>query len=221
MDMAPRHVVVIGGSVAGLGVALALSGRGHRVTVLEADATPLPASHTEAFALWRRRGSPQTRHSHALLARLRNLIRDHAPDLLEKLLACGAQELRFADRLRQLFPDAPLADGDEDIVALACRRITFEWILRRHVLDTGLVDFRDGVTATRLAARIPADGTPLVDGVWVTTSAPDESLVRGDLIVDASGRRSKLGSWLPEIGTPPVREESSPCGIFYTSRFYR
>ena len=163
--MPARHIVVIGGSVAGLGVALALSGRGHRVTVLEADATPLPDSHTEAFARWRRRGSPQTRHSHALLARLRNLIRDHAPDLLEKLLACGAQELHFTERLHQLFPDARLEDGDEDIVALACRRITFEWILRRHVLDTGLVDFRDGVAATRLDAEPPRDGTPVVRGV--------------------------------------------------------
>jgi len=219
--MPARHVLVIGGSVAGLGVALALSGRGHRVTVLEADATPMPASHTEAFERWRRKGSPQTRHSHALLARLHNLIRDHAPDLLEKLLACGAQELRFSDRLRELFPDAPLEAGDEDLVALACRRITFEWILRRHVLDTGLVDFRDGVAVTRLEARRSAGATPVVEGVWVTTPDGGESLLRGDLVVDASGRHSQLGQWLPAIGTPPVREQSSPCGIYYTSRFYR
>ena len=220
--MAARHVVVIGGSVAGLGVALALSGRGHRVTVLEADATPLPASHQEAFERWNRRGSPQTRHSHALLARLRNLIRDHAPELLEKLLACGAEELRFTDRVRQLFPGAALEPGDEDIVFLACRRITFEWVLRRHVLDTGLVDFRDGVAATRLeAAPDAATGLPRVTGVWVREPDGAESLVTADLVVDASGRRSKLRTWLAAIGTPPVREVSSPCGIFYTSRFYR
>src|SRR5262245_28696791 len=204
--MAGKHVVVIGGSVAGLGVALALSGRGHRVTVIEADATPLPPSHLEAFSRWNRRCSPQTRHSHALLARLRNLIRDHAPDLLEKLLACGAQELRFTDRFHELFPDAPLEDGDEDLVALACRRITFEWILRRHVLDTGLVDFRDGIAASRLEATRCGGGIPRVEGVWVTTPEGGESLVRGELIVDASGRRSQLGRWLPQIGTPPVRE---------------
>lgn len=219
--MQPRHVIVIGGSVAGLGVALALSGRGHRVTVLEADATPMPADHGEAFARWRRKGSPQTRHSHALLARLHNLIRDHAPELLDKLLACGAQELRFTDRLRQLFPDAASADGDEDLVALACRRITFEWILRRHVLDTGLVDFRDGVAVTRLEARRPHGTPPVVEGVWVKTPDGGESLLRGDLVVDASGRLTQLGRWLPAIGTAPVREESSPCGIYYTSRFYR
>jgi len=211
---------VIGGSVAGLGVALALSGRGHRVTVLEADATPLPATPGEAFAQWDRRGSPQTRHSHALLARLRNLIRAHAPELLDKLLAAGAEELRFVDRVRQLFPDPVLEPGDEEIVFLACRRITFEWTLRRHVLDTGRVELRDGVAATRLEAeRDPATGVPRVTGVWTRTPDGREALVRGDLIVDASGRRSKLGSWLPAIGTPAVREASSPCGIFYTSRY--
>jgi len=219
--MSPKHVVVIGGSVAGLGVALALSGRGHRVTILEADATPLPASHGEAFARWKRRGAPQTRHSHALLARLRNLIRDHAPALLDKLLACGAEELRFTERARELFPDAELEAGDEDIVALACRRITFEWILRRHVLDTGLVDFRDGVAVERLEAeRDVVTGVPNVTGVWAK-SARGVELVSGDLVVDASGRRSELMRWLPAIGTPAVREASSPCGIFYTSRFYR
>jgi 2-polyprenyl-6-methoxyphenol hydroxylase-like FAD-dependent oxidoreductase len=220
--MPAKHIVVIGGSVAGLGVALALSSRGHRVTVLEADATPLPASHLEAFERWDRRGSPQTRHSHALLARLRNLIRDHAPELLEKLLACGAEELHFSDRVRQLFPDAAIEPGDEDIVFLACRRITFEWVLRRHVQETGRVDFRDGVEVTRLAAEPDAaTGLPRVTGVWATAPGGRETLIEGDLVVDASGRRSKLRTWLPAIGTPAVREASSPCGIFYTSRFYR
>ena len=219
--MRPRQVVVIGGSVAGLGVALALSSRGHRVTVLEADASPLPESPAAAFAHWDRRGSPQTRHSHALLARLRNLIRDHAPELLEKLLASGAEELRFTDRVRQLFPDPQLEPGDEDIVFLACRRTTFEWVLRRHVEGCGRVDFRDGTAVTRLAARRDAgSGLPTVTGVFARGPCGEER-IEGDLVVDASGRRSRLRRWLPEIGTRQVPEASSPCGIFYTSRFYR
>jgi 2-polyprenyl-6-methoxyphenol hydroxylase-like FAD-dependent oxidoreductase len=190
--------------------------------VLESDETALPASHSEAFESWDRRGSPQARHSHALLARLYNLIRDHAPELLEKLKACGAEELRFTDRARQLFDDPVLEEGDEDIVALACRRITFEWVLRRHVIDTGLVDFRDGVEVTRLeAARDESSGLPHVKGVWATHGSAPEELIAGDFVVDCSGRRSKLRKWLPEIGTPEIREASSPCGIYYTTRFYR
>lgn len=220
--MTPKHVIVIGGSVSGLGVALALSQRGHRVTILESDAAPLPGSPSEAFERWDRRGSPQTKHSHALLARLRNLIRTHAPELLAKLLAHGAEELRFTDRVKQLFENPTLEPGDDDIVFLACRRITFEWVLRRHVQETGLVEFRDGVEVTRLAAeRDAATALPRVTGVWTRTAGGAEERIDGDLVVDASGRRSKLKSWLPAIGTPPIREASSPCGIFYTSRFYR
>jgi len=40
-------------------------------------------------------------------------------------------------------------------------------------------------------------------------------------VVDASGRRSKLCDWLEGIGTARPREESEPCGIFYSSRFYK
>jgi 2-polyprenyl-6-methoxyphenol hydroxylase-like FAD-dependent oxidoreductase len=217
-----KHIAVIGGSVTGLGLALALSQRGHRVSVLESDATPMPATHGEAFEKWDRKGSPQTRHSHALLARLHNLIRDHAPDLLEKLLACGAEELRFTDRIRQLFDDPELEEGDDDVVFLACRRITFEWVLRRHVIDTGLVEFCDGTTVRGLVARSDEKtGLPCVIGVRVEESGGAASVVEADLVIDASGRRTRLRHWLPEIGTPEIREESSPCGIYYTSRFYR
>ena len=64
--------------------------------MLERDATPLPADPDAAFA-WDRRGAPQVRHSHAFLARLRNLLRDRHPDVLRQLLDAGATELRFMD----------------------------------------------------------------------------------------------------------------------------
>jgi 2-polyprenyl-6-methoxyphenol hydroxylase-like FAD-dependent oxidoreductase len=220
--MTSKHVIVVGGSVAGLGAALALMNDGHRVTVLEKDATPMPESHLEAFEKWDRRGSPQVRHSHAFLGRLYCLIRDHAPDLLEKLIACGAEKLPFVEFVKRISPDVPLEPGDEDIVLLACRRITFEYVLRRHVLDSGRVDFRDGddVTGLSIAERKIA-GVPHVDGVHVTRKDGTRETLRGDLVIDATGRRSKLPDWLEAVGARRPREESEPCGIFYSSRFYR
>ena len=148
----PAHVVVVGAGVAGLGTALALGRAGHRVTVLERDATPLPADPDAAFA-WDRRGAPQVRHSHALLARLRNLLRDRYPDVLAELLAAGATELVFSEMMPDTIDDRSPRPGDEDLVAIACRRTTFEWVLRRMVLAEEHVDLCDGVAATGLLAE--------------------------------------------------------------------
>lgn len=220
--MQPKHIVIVGGSVSGLGAGLALSQAGHRVTILEKDATPLPASPLEAFERWDRRGSPQTRHSHAFLARLRNLLRDRAPALLESLLAHGVGELRFADMARQNFTDPALLPEDDEITLLACRRITFEWVLRRYILDTGKVRFWDGVEAQGLLARNDAGSAPpTVEGVRLRRADGTCEELAADLVLDASGRRSKLSHWLVEIGAGELSQHSDPCGIFYSSRFYR
>src|SRR5688572_15386626 len=173
------RVVVVGAGVAGLGTALALGRAGHDVTVVERDATPLPPDPDAAF-WWDRRGAPQVRHSHAFLARLRNLLRDRHPDVLQALLDAGATELRFTERLPDTLLDQSPREGDEDLVALACRRTTFEWVLRRAVLAAPHVELRDGVTVDGLTA----DGGR-VTGVRTT----EGETVEADLVVLAGGRR--------------------------------
>lgn len=203
-------VIVVGAGVAGLGAALALGRAGHHVTVLERDATPLPASADEAFE-WDRRGAPQVRHSHAFLARLHNLLRDRYPDVLAALLAAGATEITLHDMLPEGMDPTP-EPGDEDLVLLACRRTTFEWVLRRCVLAEPHVELDDGVVVEGLTAgggRVT--GVRLADG---TTRA-------ADVVVAADGRRSSLPAWLEQVGLGPVPEEEDDTGIVYWSRFYR
>src|SRR3954467_10746232 len=109
-------VVVIGAGVGGLSAALTLGRAGHRVQLVERDATPLPADPAGAFA-WDRRGAPQVRHSHAFLARLRNTLRDRHPDVLAALFDAGATELDFVAMLPEDMDPTP-HPGDEDLVAL-------------------------------------------------------------------------------------------------------
>lgn len=215
------HVIVIGAGVAGLGSALTLSRAGHQVTLIERDATPLPADPDAAFE-WDRRGAPQVRHSHALLARLRNLLRDRFPDVLAALLEAGATEINFTENLPPEITDRDARPGDDDLVAIACRRTTFEWVLRRAVLAAADVTLLDGAVVESLhtAPGDRAGGPPIVTGVNVAQAGQPVQVLSADLVVAAVGRRSAIPRLLSHIGVDPVGR-SEDTGIIYLSRFYR
>ena len=211
------EVVVIGGGVSGLGAALAFGHQGHSVTVVERDSASLPATPDEAFDHWTRRGAPQVRHSHAFLARLRNLLRDREPQLLADLLEAGATELRFTENLPVEMTDRDPRPGDEDLVALACRRTTFEWVLRHDAVNSRGVTLLEGTVGGLLTGPEVVTGVPHVTGVRLD----DGRELAADIVVDASGRRSPLPTWLAAIGCRPVPEREEDTGIVYSSRFYR
>ncbi len=203
------RIAIVGAGVAGLGSAIALAHDGHDVVLLERDATPLPETPDEAFE-WKRRGAPQVRHSHAFLARMRNLLRDRLPDVRDDLLKAGATEVAWGDMVLPTVEDRSPKPGDEELVMLCCRRTTFEWVLRQAALRTDRVELRDGVTVTGLQAT---NGS--VTGVH--TNGGD---ITADVVLDATGRPSRLPELLREIGVR-LKEKTSPTGIVYLSRFYR
>ncbi len=187
------------------------------MTLIERDATPMPTDPDSAFA-WDRRGAPQVRHSHALLGRIHNLLRDDHPDVLAELLEEGATEIRFTDLMPPSLDDLSPAPGDEDLVMLACRRTTFEWVLRRTVAREGRVEILTGSGVEDLKIGPRGDSLPPpVTGVVLE----DGTEVEAGVVVVANGRRSQLPEWLERAGLPPGDEEIHDTGIIYYSRFYR
>ena len=194
---------------------MALARRGHGVTVFERDDTPMPQSADEAFE-WDRRGAPQVRHSHAFLARLVSLLKSDYSDIYQQLLQEGASEMPFGVDLPPTMVGFERLPDDDDLAMLACRRTTFEWVLRRAALGEGRVEFRTGIAVTGLVAGAASD-PPHVTGVRLA----DGTACASDLVVVACGRRSALPDWLHEIGCTPIADESDDTGIVYFSRFYR
>ncbi len=195
---------------------MSLARSGHHVTVVERDATTatVPSHPSIAFSDWERQGAVQAFHSHAFLARLRNLLRDRAPDVLASLLDAGATEMAVADIMPATIVDRSPVAGDENLIMLACRRITFEWNLRRAVAANADVTWRSGVGVGAL--RTCSGAVPRIVGVTLE----DGTTIDADLVVDASGRRSPILRWLADAGAAAPKEEIHECGILYFSRFY-
>ncbi|HNB53896.1 MAG TPA: hypothetical protein PK530_18260, partial [Anaerolineales bacterium] len=86
-----NHAIVIGGSLGGLLTAQVLSEHFARVTILERDpVSPEPES---------RKGQPQTRHLHGLLATGLQVMTSYFPDLPQALLDGGAMMNDFASSM--------------------------------------------------------------------------------------------------------------------------
>ena len=206
---APTRVVVVGGSVAGLATALFCARGGSTVVVIDQDAMATGSADEP------RRATPQAAHSHIFLARFRSLLLERAPDVLHALLDGGAREIDLRAARFAGAPDANGLESSDDLIALACRRSVLESVVRHHVMDEPGVEIRTGV-AVRGVSIDQEVHPPLVRGVRLE----DGSLVEGDVVVDASGRRSPFPGWLAEAGID-VPVEVVDCGITYVSRFFR
>jgi 2-polyprenyl-6-methoxyphenol hydroxylase-like FAD-dependent oxidoreductase len=128
------------------------------------------------------------------------------------MLAVGIDEQSVAARA----PGGGGQPGDEDLVVLRSRRQVFEGVLRRAVESEPGVDLRGGCRVVGLLARRSPGQPPRVVGV--RTRAGEE--IAADLVVDASGRTSRVRAWLAEIGAPEPAEQSCDSGLVYYNRTF-
>jgi glycine/D-amino acid oxidase-like deaminating enzyme len=206
-------VAVLGGGVAGLAAALASARSGRRVVLIERDGPPGGGDADGLFEHWDRRGIAHFRQPHNFLGLGRQVLLEHAPDVLEAVLALGGTE----HRQYELVPGEAQA-GDEAFVSICARRPVFEAALRRAVdaepqievrANTGVVDLTGANRRQNGAVRITGARTD------------DGAEVAAELVVDALGRTSKLLLWLGDLGARPPLERRSACCLLYYSRHFR
>ncbi|ASW56792.1 NAD(P)/FAD-dependent oxidoreductase [Plantactinospora sp. KBS50] len=207
-------IIIVGSSVVGLATALALADQGHQVELLERVTGPLPDTVDEAAA-WQRPTVPQSVHSHAFASLLCNLLRDRAPDVHQGLLAAGGREINLADHVPPTLENFQRQPADDDLRMVVTRRSTFELVLRQRTLSRPGVTLSTGATVRGLLAA--EDDPHRVVGVRLA----DGNVRRADIVVDATGRRSAIGTWLAELGLPAPATDSESARIVYYTRHYR
>jgi 2-polyprenyl-6-methoxyphenol hydroxylase-like FAD-dependent oxidoreductase len=209
------HAVVLGAGMAGLLAARVLSDAYHRVTVIERD--PLPRSAEP------RRGVPQGRHTHLLVPGGTQVMDELFSGLFEELSAAGVPtirdfaELRFSpgggDPLRLLGPT-----GDPFICQASRPYLEHHVRARvRALSNVELVDRCEVVDVTTDAAR------RRVTGIRVQRRADGDSdeTIDADLVVDATGRRSRAPAWLATYGYEQPRQEQLTINLRYVTRHLR
>jgi 2-polyprenyl-6-methoxyphenol hydroxylase-like FAD-dependent oxidoreductase len=172
--------------MAGLLAARVLAERVDDVTVLDRDALPdAPVA---------RKGVPQGRHAHALLAAGERVLSALFPGIVDDLVADGAVlGDQMADARWWQLDGYRTRDG-RGVAAISCSRPLLEGHVRRRV--TALPNVRV-IGETRVKSLLHSKHR--VGGVVVDDSCVTRELA-ADFVIDCSGRGSHVGPWLEQLG---------------------
>lgn len=192
---------MLGGSIAGLLAARVLHDHVDEVLIVEPDLLTDDAGP--------RHGVPQARQVHSLLPGGRDQLDRWFDGFSADLVAGGAQlattktsRVYYNGRLKVALPGGEL---------LLSTRPYLESVLRRRTLALPRVRVVGG-----RAAGLEFAGTA-VRGVRLDTG--DE--LAADLVVDATGRSTRLGHWLEASGWPAPALERMKVDINYTTALFR
>lgn len=184
------------------------------VTVVDRDVLP------DGFEC--RRGVPQGRQPHLLLARAAQILDELFPGFLDELVADGGLVWDDGDLSKfwvsfvghPLVRDKAIPDPSS-IVNYYGSRPFLEGHVRRRLRGLANVTIRDGHDVASLTAT--PDGRR-VTGVRVVRHNGGETTLTADLVVDATGRGSRTPVFLEQLGYGRPREDELVVRVAYASQ---
>ena len=200
-----NHALVIGGSIAGLLAARVLSDYFTSVTIIERD--PLPTGAET------RKGAPQGRHGHGLLAGGYQAIERLLPGIGAEWIAAGALPCDLIGDMRWYGMGGYQAKFQSGLRGVILSRPLLESVLRRRVLALPNVRLCEDNVRDLVATA----GHNQITGVRLESG----TVLQADLVVDAAGRGSRNLAWLEALGYPKPPEEVVPINVGYATRSFR
>ena len=209
--MAATSAVVIGGSLAGMCAARVLSDFVDAVTIIERDAYPTAGDF--------RRGVPQARHVHNLLARGLREFEGFFPGFERRMRARGAVAVESGWDVATLWPSGWSQRSHTGLWQLYASRPLIESTVLELCRGLRNVTFLERAEVTALRA---AGGTHrCCAGVEVLSH--DDGTTRpldADLVVDATGAHSKAVDWLRALELDLPEDEIVDGHNGYSSRWF-
>jgi 2-polyprenyl-6-methoxyphenol hydroxylase-like FAD-dependent oxidoreductase len=206
-----KQAVVLGGSMAGLAAARALSNHYEKVIVIERD--------TPAAEAAPRKGTPQSHHAHALLKSGENALNKLFPKFTDNVIANGAHQIDFSADVKWFHAGNWKMRYQSDFKVLVQSRPLLEHELRKQFAQVGNVQFYYGYEVCEMVASMDAS-TIVGVNIQHIDKRGDIEFLASDLVVDASGRGSRTPQCLEKLGYARPEETQVKIDLTYSSRIY-
>jgi 2-polyprenyl-6-methoxyphenol hydroxylase-like FAD-dependent oxidoreductase len=202
------HAVVLGGSVAGLLAATALSESFAQVTIVDRDEL-----HTDgADALFGRRGVPQGDQVHHMLELGSGYMEQLLPGLRNELVDdYGCQLFSDTADFNRFVGGTWKMRVPSHLQIMAFERRVFELAIRRRTLGlpnvTSVKGMATGLVASEDRRRV----------IGVKARGVEGGEIRADFVVDATGRGSRAPAWMEDLGYDAPEEKHLRVYMGYTT----
>ena len=206
-----RHAVVAGASMAGLLAARVLADHFNHVTLIEKDVVaPEPTP---------RKGVPQGRHVHLLLAGGLLVLGRLFPGLAEELMGAGAVAIKGGRNVAWNHRGHWRVSDDSDLVMLSMTRPLLESAVASRLRLYTNIQLCEATRVMGLTGN-PSNG---ISGMYVSprNEGQQREEIVADLIVDATGRGSATPARLEELGFERPAAEEIPARVTYATAAFR
>jgi len=205
-----ERAIIIGGGIGGLLAAKVLSKYYGEVLIVDKDDLPERPEN--------RSGTPQDKQPHRLTPRGSMIMNRFFPGLNEELMAQGApSSMNKTAHLSNPYGIHAMPNSENEATF---SRALLEWVFRERVKGIANVQF---LLKHDVIGLLTNTEQTMITGISVRDrgQSRQQKTLTADLVLDSSGRSSKLVTWLQELGYTVPKPDILKVSLGYSTRHYQ